>query len=267
MSPASDEPRSASDESSDRPPAPESTRSETKKYGTKQKTFIAIGEIILCSGFPTQLALANILALIGFSAFSASGTLNLSYVVILSLADTIILIFLIFFFLTQGNERPKDIFFGAKPFAQEINVGLVLIPLTVILAVSSIQLLYILWPSLRGSEENPLEALINSPLNAMIFVGVAVIAGGLREELQRAFILHRFREQLGKKWLGLFMFSIVFGLGHYIQGWDAVIVTALLGATWGAVFLLRKSVISTIISHAGFNVTEVVIALVGASAA
>tara|TARA_Y100000588_G_C14225874_1_gene913109 strand:+ start:464 stop:1267 length:804 start_codon:yes stop_codon:yes gene_type:complete len=266
MTHAPDEHRSTPYEPTDKPPTPEAAISEVKKYGSKQKQFIAIGEIILCSGFPTQLALANILALIGFSAFSGTGTLNLSYVVILSLADTIILIFLIFFFLTRGNEKPKDIFFGARPLAQEINIGLVLIPLTVILAIGSLQLLYILWPSLQGTEENPLEALIDSPLNAMIFVGVAVIAGGLREELQRAFILHRFREQLGKKWLGLFMFSVMFGLGHYIQGWDAVIVTALLGATWGALFLIRKSVVSTIISHAGFNVVEVVIALVAASA-
>lgn len=265
MIPASNGHLTSSFQPSNKPSALAAIESEVEKHNTKQKPFVAISEIILCSGFPTQLALANILALIGFSAFSETGTLNLSYVVILSLADTIVLICLIFFFLTRGNENPKDIFFGTKPLAREINIGLVLIPITVVFAISSIQLLYILWPSLRSAEENPIEALINSPLNAMIFIGVAVIAGGLREELQRAFILHRFRNQLEKQWLGLFIFSIVFGLGHYIQGWDAVIVTALLGATWGAVFLLRKNVVSTIISHAGFNVTEILIALVGTS--
>ena len=111
-----------------------------------------------------------------------------------------------------------------------------------------------------------MEALIQSPLDAFVFTVVAVVAGGLREELQRAFVLRRFEQHLGGGWLGLIVFSVAFGLGHYIQGWDAAIVTASLGAVWGAIYLMRRSVVSAMVSHAGFNVAEILIALFAAAA-
>jgi membrane protease YdiL (CAAX protease family) len=89
---------------------------------------------------------------------------------------------------------------------------------------------------------------------------VAVVAGGLREEVQRAFILHRFEQYLGGAMVGLVVFSVAFGLGHLIQGQDAAIATGLLGAFWGIVYLKRRSIVAPVICHALFNLTEVVIA-------
>jgi membrane protease YdiL (CAAX protease family) len=51
--------------------------------------------------------------------------------------------------------------------------------------------------------------------------------------------------------------SIGFGLGHIVQGWDAVLVTGLLGAFWAAVYLRRRSSVAPMVSHAGFNSLEV----------
>ena len=90
------------------------------------------------------------------------------------------------------------------------------------------------------------------------FAVVGVVAGGFREELQRAFVLQRFDRYLGGARLGLLLFSIVFGLGHYLQGWDAAIITAILGVVWGALFLMRGSVVAPIVSHASFDVLEVI---------
>ena len=57
-------------------------------------------------------------------------------------------------------------------------------------------------------------------------------------------MLHRFEQHLGGARLGLVLYSLVFGAGHVIQGWDVAIVTALLGLAWGIVFLWRRSVVA-----------------------
>jgi membrane protease YdiL (CAAX protease family) len=78
--------------------------------------------------------------------------------------------------------------------------------------------------------------------------------------VQRAFIRHRFEQYLGGAMTGLVIFSVVFGLGHLIQGRDAAIATGLLGAFWGIVYLRRRSIVAPVFCHALFNLTEVVIA-------
>ena len=139
-------------------------------------------------------------------------------------------------------------------------MGIVLVPLLVIVAVVGLGILRLLAPELSNVPENPFAALISSPARAALFAVVAIVGGGLREELQRAFILRRFEQHLGGGWLGLVAFSVVFGLGHQIQGWDAAFVTAALGAVWGAIYLLRRSALVPIVSHAGFNVAEILLA-------
>jgi membrane protease YdiL (CAAX protease family) len=238
---------------------------QPKKHQAGSHRMIALGEVVLCSGFPTQLAVALFLSVIGITSIGQQGGLSLWYVTALSLGDVVVLIALITYCLRRHGERLRDVFFGSRPQALEVMLGLLLIPLMVVVAATVVQTLHYFWPWLRNVPENPLEALINSPLNAFIVAFVAIVAGGLREELQRAFILRRFEQHLGGKWVGLIVFSTVFGLGHYIQGWDTAIATGILGAIWGAVFLVRRSVTSTMISHAGFNATEIVIAFFGAS--
>ena len=240
-------------------PLPVASLSRASQPGSSR--VIALIEVVLCSGFPTQLTLAGILAAVGLAALDQAGQLSLSYVVTLSLADAAVLVGLIFYFLRQRGEKPIDIFLGARSRISELKLGLLLTPLMVGLAIASLGILHYLWPWLRNVPENPIEALIQSPIDALLFIVVAVVAGGLREELQRAFILHRFEQHLGGGWLGLVIFSVMFGLGHYIQGWDAVVVTAMLGAAWGALYLVRRSLVSSMVSHAGFNLAEILIAL------
>ena len=60
-----------------------------------------------------------------------------------------------------------------------------------------------------------------------------IVAGGVREELQRAFLLHRFRGDLGATVDGPVHHQPGFGMGHTLQGLDAAIITGMLGAIWG----------------------------------
>ena len=220
-------------------------------------------EVILCSGFPTQLLLVFAFGLLGIGALDTSGGLSLKWVVMLSLADAVLLLGLVFYFLHRNGEHPGNTFLGSRPPRRELILGLLLTPLILGLAIASVSLLHYAWPGIRNVPENPFEALLQSPTDAATFAVVAIVAGGLREELQRAFILRRFEQHLGGAWLGLLVFSVAFGLGHLVQGWDAAVVTALLGALWGTIYLIRRSVVSAIVSHAGFNIAEILLVLAG----
>ena len=235
------------------------------KNSKRNQQWIALFEVVICCGFPTQLLFIGILAMLGIAATDTSGTLSIGYIFLLSISDTILLLFLIFYFLRQHQENPVEIFLGRRQFRGEFLFGLMLTPFILGLTLTGAALLHYLWPSLRNVPDNPFTALLTSPMNAALFTVVAVIAGGIREELQRAFILLRFDQHLGGAKVGLVIFSLVFGLGHALQGWDAAIITALLGALWGSIYLLRRSVISTIVSHTSFNIVEICLLLAGVS--
>ena len=218
----------------------------------------AFGEVVLCSDFPTQLMLIQLLAWIGLRPLLSDGRLSLLYIATLSLVDAAVLITLILWFLRYHGESARSIFLGGRSIGREVRLGALLVPGLVLFVLLTLTFIQNFAPWLHNVEENPLESLLQTPRDAIIFGLVAIVAGGVREELQRAFILHRFKEHLGGAPVGLVVFSVVFDAGHLIQGWDAALVTTMLGVVWGVVFLSRRSVIAPIVSHAGFNVLETV---------
>jgi membrane protease YdiL (CAAX protease family) len=218
---------------------------------------VALIEVLICSDFLTQIAIGATLAAAGYQPL-ISGRLNIEYVVILSLGDSLLLIALILLMLTTHGERPRDVLFGLRSPARELAVGLPLI--FVALAIGAAVLLSILrWaPSLHTVVDNPLRELLRSPRDAWLFAFVVLVAGGVREEIQRAFLLHRFKVWLGGPAVGLAVTSVAFGAGHLMQGADATIATGLLGAFWGVIYLRRRSCVAPMVSHAGFDLLQVV---------
>lgn len=216
----------------------------------------AIAEIVLCSGVPSQFALTYLIALAGFSPYEG-GRLSFGYVTTLLLLDATIMIAMIFWFLRRHGERPQDVFLGHRPTSHEVWIGVPMIGVVFMLALIVLSTAKRLVPSLHNVPDNPLQQLIATRGQAVIFAIVATIAGGLREEIQRAFIIHRFEQHLGGANAGLILYSLVFGLGHSFQGWDAVVTTTMLGLFWGYVYIARRSIIAPAISHSGFNAAEI----------
>jgi membrane protease YdiL (CAAX protease family) len=137
-------------------------------------------------------------------------------------------------------------------------LGVGLTPLVFLLVVVLLNALRLATPWLRNVPDNPLEQLAGTSAgDAALFAVVAIVAGGVREELQRAFLLRRFEQYLGGATIGVVVLSAGFGLGHAVQGWDAVITTGVLGALWAVVYLRRRSIVAPMVSHAGFNSLEV----------
>ncbi len=219
---------------------------------------VAFVEVLLCSDYPTQLLLGGVFAIVGIGPTATGGVLTLGYVMWLSFADTVLLIGLILVLLIAHGERPTRIFFGSRPAGREAATGLMLVPVALGIAFAVLVLVQQFAPWLHTVEANPLQALIRTPRDAWLFASVVVVAGGVREELQRAFLLHRFERWLGGGAVGLVVTSLAFGAGHALQGLDAAVATAALGFVWGVVYLKRRSVVAPMVSHAGFNLLEIV---------
>jgi membrane protease YdiL (CAAX protease family) len=218
---------------------------------------VALIEVLICSDYPTQFALVATFTALGFRSQHPDGSLDIAFVTVLSLLDTLLLVGLMIAFLLAHGDRPRDVFLGSRPVAREARIG---VPMT--LVAFGIALLVLLTvravaPLLRTVEHNPLQDLMRTPRNALIFAVVVVVAGGVREELQRAFLLNRFERWLGGGTVGVIVASAAFGIGHVVQGADAVIATALLGAFWGVVYLRRRSVVAPMVSHSGFDLLQV----------
>src|SRR5262245_41353294 len=174
----------------------------------------ALAEVVLCSGFPTQLALTAALDLAGFRPLAADGSLSLSFVALVSAGDTILLLTLITWLLVRRGESPREVFLGYRPPSREALIGLALAPLVLAFIIVSMLLMRTFLPGLHNVPENPLEALARTAQGFVILLVVAMVAGGVREEIQRAFLLRRFATDLGGARLGLGVTSIAFGLGH-----------------------------------------------------
>ena len=213
-------------------------------------------EILLCSGYPTQIVVGQLLVALGIEPFLTNGSLSSRFVFLLSMTDAVLLVGLILVFLLRRGERPVDVFFGGRPLLGEFRAGILSVPFVIAVMIALLLAIRRFAPSLHNVPDNPLENLIGSGISVWMFLVVVIVAGGVREELQRAFLLHRFRGDLGQPWMGLFITSLAFGMGHTLQGFDAAIVTGTLGAIWGAMYLARRSALAGIVSHALFNSAE-----------
>jgi len=223
---------------------------------------VAVLEVLICSDYLTQLAIGGTLRVLGFSPMT-DGRLNVPFVVLLSLGDAVLLVALILIMLLAHGERPRDVLFGRRPVAGEAMLGVPLVAVALLVAGGVILTIQHLAPSLHTVPENPLQDLLHSPRDAWLFAVVVFVAGGCREEIQRAFLLHRFEVWLGGPVVGVLVTSIGFGAGHLVQGVDAAITTGLLGAFWAVIYLRRRSAAAPIVSHSGFDLIQIVPYLLG----
>ena len=214
-------------------------------------------EVLVCSGYPTQLLIGLLLASIGIRP-APDGRLSATFLFANLTIDSMLLLALIWFFLREAGDDPRRLFLGRRRVSDEVRLGLLTVPFMLALVVGIQLLIQTLAPSLRNVPESPFQDLFTSRWVLAGFIVLLVIAGGVREELQRAFLPHRFEHHLGGPLIGLVVTSLAFGLGHTLQGWDAALATGVLGAMWGAFYLARRSAIAAIASHGCFNIVQVV---------
>jgi membrane protease YdiL (CAAX protease family) len=214
-------------------------------------------EVLLCSGFPTQLVVIALLGAAGMHPRTAAGGLSPRFIFALTLLDTLLVVSLVALFFRASGETLREQLFASPVPRREVLLGIALIPASFALVVLVLLVVQAVAPSLHNVPHNPMADLVRTRLQAMAFAFVVTVAGGVREEIQRGFVLRRFEQYLGGGGVGLFVFSILFGLGHLEQGRDVALATAILGAFWGAIFLQRRSILAPMIGHAGFDLAQI----------
>lgn len=219
----------------------------------------ALAEVVICSSYPTQLLAAVLLAMAGVTGQAADGSLNARFVVLVSMADAALVVGLVTLFTRRNGESMRTVFLGTRPIWRDAATGVMLVP-AVLLGVSLVVVaVRALVPSLHNVPTNPMGALMADPMMAVVFGVVVVLAGGVREEMQRAFQLHRLTGYVCGPALALALTSVAFGLGHTVQGYDVAIATGVLGLFWGVLYLQRRSVVTAAVSHGLFNLGQVAI--------
>ena len=112
-----------------------------------------------------------------------------------------------------------------------------------------------------------MEAIKESPLYLFINVTlVSFIFAGLREELWRAGVLaglaalfpRLFKSALGKL-TAVAIVAVIFGLGHFSQGWGGVALTTALGLGLGAIMIFHGSIWDAVLAHGFFNASSFVL--------
>jgi hypothetical protein len=161
----------------------------------------ALAEVVLTSGFPTQLALGLLLVAAGLDLRTPDGRLSLTYVVTLWLLDAVVLVGLITALVRLRGDRVSVLLLGNRSWRREARLGLWLVPVVFGAVIGALVTVRLLWPDLHNVAINPFEDLIRSPRDAAILASVAVLSGGIKEEFQRAFVLRRFEQHLGGAWV------------------------------------------------------------------
>src|SRR4051812_29389803 len=87
------------------PPSPEPIE---PRRPTAMERSIALLEVLICSDYPTQFALGQTVAALGYWPSQTRNHLDLGFVAALSLADTAVLLGLILFFIRSHGESARD---------------------------------------------------------------------------------------------------------------------------------------------------------------
>ncbi len=139
-----------------------------------------------------------------------------------------------------------------KRWRADALIGVAMVPLLFVVNALVSVIFKVYFPQ-DFLERNPLTDLIRTPQDLYLFIGTALIAGGIKEELQRAFILRRFQASLGGANLGLILWSVAFGAGHYVQGTQGMIAAGMYGFAFGLIYLARGSLIAPIMAHGAYD--------------
>ena len=114
-------------------------------------------------------------------------------------------------------------------------------------------------------KDTPFEHLFDRPRDAYLLAIIAVSLGPLMEEIFfRGLMYPVLARRMGAAW-GIVLTALPFGLIHLPQygwAWGAALVIVLVGVVCGVVRAVTRSVGASFLVHAGYNGTQMVIALV-----
>ena len=217
----------------------------------------ALLEILLISGL-----VSSALAALPFVLFSGQkadilvrDAIALSLFLLLESGITILLLTNL---LKAHRESLSGLGLRWNQWKFNLLIGLALVP-ALFLINAIVELTFRNYLPQYCMERNPLTEIIHTPQQLALLMVSALIAGGIKEELQRAFILNRFGRYLGGSLVGLVLWSLAFGVAHYVQGVQGIAVAAIYGLVFGITYLLSKSLIAPIMAHSAYDTAALLI--------
>jgi len=213
--------------------------------------FQALFEVLLVSGL-----ISSILAALPFSFLLGknAGLLlrDVRFLSMFLLLESGITFLLLKVVLKAHGETLRGLGWRWDRWRFNLGLGLALVPL-LFLINAAVSLVFRVYLPQYYTERNPLMEIIHTPQQLALFIFAALIAGGFKEELQRAFILNKFRRFLGGAAAGLILWSLAFGAGHYVQGVQGVFLASVYGLLFGIVYLMSGSLVAPIVAHGAYD--------------
>ncbi len=211
----------------------------------------AVFEILLLSGILSSL-LAGLILYPFHGKKPPDMLLSVEALSVFILLESAIAFVILAIILKTRHETIADLGLRWNRWKAHLATGLSLVPCLFLLN-SLVSLVFRAYFPQYYLEKNPLIQLVQTPKQLALLIFSALIAGGIKEEVQRAFILTRFRLYLGGAGLGLVLWSIGFGAGHYVQGVQGVVTAGLYGFIFGIVYLQSGSLIAPIVAHSAYD--------------
>jgi membrane protease YdiL (CAAX protease family) len=211
----------------------------------------ALFEVLLLSGLISSFLAAIPIA--GFYHKDAQSLLKDARTVSLYLLLESAITFLILAFLMKVHrESIGSLGLRWEHWRRNALIGLAVVPFLFMIN-GVVALIFKIYLPKYFLEQNPLTQIIHTPEQLALFILSALVAGGIKEELQRAFIINRFRSLLGGAVVGLVLWSLAFGAGHYIQGAQGIVIASMYGFFFGVIYLLSGSLVAPIVAHAAYD--------------
>jgi len=210
----------------------------------------ALVEVLLVSG-----ALSSLLAVLPFSMTAGGGSSLMKDARLLaafSLLEAAITMLILILILMIRGEAASAAGLRFHHGRGDSLLGLATVPILFALNILIALFFRLALPDYY-LEVNPLTELIRTPSDLLWILATALVSGGIKEELQRAFILRRFQRHLGGAVTGLVVWSIAFGAGHYVQGPQGIVSAGTYGLIFGVLYLLRGSLVAPMVAHGAYN--------------
>jgi membrane protease YdiL (CAAX protease family) len=198
-------------------------------------------------------ALADAAVALGVAVLTAVSLVGVSGIPLLAPFGTAAGVVTALWLVNRRGEASADIGLRAPhSWVLTILAGLLLLAIVLVLLSTVYPLLEPRYGSFDASRLGDFEGNVPLYLYAL-FVSWVLAAFG-EETLFRGFVQTRLRQALGSgrtAWFGAALLqSILFGLGHVYQGWTGVILTGLIGLTFGlAVAINRRHIWACVIAH------------------
>jgi len=168
------------------------------------------------------------------------------------LLEALITLTFLMLILRSHRETLGDFGLRRVKWATHLVAGLAMVPILFLVNALVGEMFRVALPGYY-MKRNPLIELIRTPQDLSLFLASALFAGGFKEEVQRAFILTRFRDHLGGATLGLLLWSAAFAAGHYVQGPQGMMSAGLFGLLFGVIYLARGSLIAPMVAHGAYD--------------